>query len=326
MYVETSNRKTLNNLCSCSCTCKDDIIKVIGSQFVAYSGGSPFGKLDICEFVKRIGVVSKDKIEIKPKDFVVLRLEDTITQFLLLKAYSTNKQFQWRFVSDGSIQDYVVNYGLSIDVTSTTVLDDRMNITGTYTLTPDPTVRNPTWNTLGTTFINGKYYTRWYGTNLTWFDAQRYRLTNSVTLPTITGTITGSLTQDINGVFTGQITFVAVKDQITITCNVGLSGTLPSTITISSFSAVMTGKYTATFDCLTTHDLAVVDNLVTGTITANLYTSKAKKYRRCDQNMLLTSYGDIGIEDIEIYNPFTDLLKLEFLSATMAPGPLDDDC
>lgn len=317
MFIESSSRSVLNNLCKCACTCQDDIIKVVGSQFVAYANGSPFGKIDLCDFAKQIGVVSKSEIAIKPKDFVILRLEESLTQFLLLKAHSINERFHWRFLPDGNTEDYVINYGAAINLESTTILDDKINITGTVTLTPNPVVRNPTWNTIGSTFINGNFYTRWFGTNVSWNNIRQDRLTNTLaTLPVITGTISGSIQQDVNGVFTGSISFIATEGQYTVKGTIGLQGTLPSNIEIINPIITMEGKYTATFDRLVGINLNIVDNKIVGSLDLELYTSLAKKYRRCDQIMLLTSYGNVGIEDIEIYNPFDDTLKLEFLEAT----------
>lgn len=127
-------------------------------------------------------------------------LNDSLCQYKFLAAYAKdNKQLYWRILDPLDDNLETINYDFNIEITTSDLAADKVDITINITLTPDDTNYVATWDGIGTIYINGEPFTQWTGTDLSWFSVGSANIMNRLDFPDIEGQITDTVLRNDDG-------------------------------------------------------------------------------------------------------------------------------
>lgn len=197
---ETKNE--LNSKCSCGAFVEKGI-KIEQECLVAelvHDCGSGGGNRALCLEELLIPIESSfclDKVIASKGIFV---MDNCLSDYKFIAFYAKgNKQLYYRFIDPCGDNLETVNYNFDININTSSIVEEKVDIAVDIVLTPDNTNYVATWDNIGTISINGAPFQNWNQADLSWFEVGTTNISNRLDFPDITAQITDTVMRDEDG-------------------------------------------------------------------------------------------------------------------------------
>ena len=127
-------------------------------------------------------------------------LNDSLSEHKFAAFYAKeNKELYYRIIDP--LSDYLetVNYSFDIDIVTTDITQDAVDVTIDIILTPDNTNYVASWDGIDTISIDGDPFVTWKDINLSWFEVGSANIMNKLKFPKIVDQIKDTILNDGDG-------------------------------------------------------------------------------------------------------------------------------